>query len=214
MRYDPINDTCFAFPILFSLFSTSNHISQEKFWDFFSLIWFLTHIVARTWSQETKADNLLFFSRFVANIAMTCSSLRANSHERASRFCSKIRRPTALFDRTARAILREFVGLSVSMWSGNHDEWLTQAMSSALLLREAYCAACAALHRSLHSFLILLISHPCLLVPSTINSRSFRPRFNDRLDWERGGQLRKAASKQRPFRANFNLLINLSKSLF
>jgi len=50
------------------------------------------------------------------------------------------RRGGVLSDRTVRAILSEFARLSVSMRSGNRDEWLTRIMSSALLLREACCA--------------------------------------------------------------------------
>jgi len=50
------------------------------------------------------------------------------------------RRGGVLSDRTVRAILSEFARLSVSMRSGNRDEWLTRIMSSALLLRGACCA--------------------------------------------------------------------------
>lgn len=128
-----------------------------------------------------------FFSHVLLQIATTRSSPPC---ELSWESFAILLENSALFDRTARATLRESVGLSVSMWSGNHDEWLTQAMSSALLLREACCAP-ARRYISLHSFSILLISHPSLVPSSAINSRSFGPRFNDRLDWERGGPLRK-----------------------
>lgn len=137
-----------------------------------------------------------FFSHVLLQIATTWSLLRANSHERASRSYSKIRRPTVLFDRTARVILREFTGLFVSMWSGNHDEWLTRSRARLYYFAKRIAPRYISLR-----FFYTWILHLCLFVPSTINSRSFGPRFDDRISIgnEEGRFIK--LSKQRPFLA-------------
>lgn len=198
--------------IIFFIFFISNHNLQKRNFEKFLLFNMISNLYSyKNVIPGNKSRRFPFFSHVLLQITAICSSLRANSHEKASWSCSKIRRdrPYSLIallalDWENSSDFPCRCGL-VNTTNDSRGQW------DRLYYFAKRVAPCAPRYIILHSFLILLMLHPwCLLVPSRINSRSFRPRFNDRLDWERGGSLRKTASKQRSSRANFNLLINFS----